>query len=94
MVVQQVNGRADFYLKIIGVLVCTLLAVLSWVTIDAIKANATAHYEIKNMITSMVGANTERIKDMDKRVTQFFQNAPPPHVHLNNGQGGVRKVVP
>ena len=87
------NGeKADFYLKVIGVLICILIGILSFVSASAISRNDTAHVEIKRMITDMSGANNDRIRALDERVTRFFEHAPPPHVHLEDGK--VSRVVP
>lgn len=81
----QPNGRADFYLKIIGILVCVLMALLSWVTVGAISANAVAHNDIKQMIIQMSSSNGERIKTLDKKMDLFMLKAPPNHSHHEDG---------
>ena len=91
MTAVQTNGRAEYYLKIIGVLICILIGLLSYLTVTAIEQNSVAHAEIKRMITAMSSANGARIKALDERFTSFVEKAPPRHIHLKNG--GVSRVV-
>ena len=79
------NGRAYFYLKIIGVLVCILMGILSWVTLSAISANEVAHNDIKNMIVTMSQANNMRIEGLAERYNDFTSHAPPNHTHHADG---------
>ena len=81
----QNNGRADFYLKIIGVLVCILMGILSWVTLNAISSNEVAHNDIKQMIVQMSTANHDRVRNLEKRFNDWCSLAPPLHEHLPDG---------
>ena len=89
------NGTANFYLKVIGVLLSVILFVAMG---TAVSRNNQDHSEIKTSLTTkadqedLVRLEKSVIKLVDK-IQLFIEHAPPRHVHIDD-KGGVTRVVP
>ena len=93
------NGKlSQLYLRIIATLCAILLGIMAWSMNGAVTRNEADHILIKAVqATKAEKADINDLKfKMDKlydAFNNFAMNAPPPHIHLDDGNGSVRRTI-